>query len=103
MAILLGHGSRHEGAISPTLSMGYDTVPKDSGSSVFNNSESIMQQHEQDYTCVEPSGYISEAHKRPCNALQELSITYFGLPEEELVICWLTKTERTKNKCLFNC
>ena len=28
MAIFLGHGSRHEGAISPTLSMGYDTVPK---------------------------------------------------------------------------
>ena len=30
MAIFLGHGSRHEGAISPTLSMGYDTVPKPS-------------------------------------------------------------------------
>ena len=55
-------------------------------SSVFMNLESIMQQQERDYTCVQPPEYISEEHKRPCNALQELSITYFGLPEEELMI-----------------
>ena len=34
MAIFLGHGSRHEGAISPTLSMGYDTVPSNNESAV---------------------------------------------------------------------
>ena len=49
-------------------------------------SEATLQQQELDYTCVQPPDFISEEHKRPCNALQDLSITYFGLPEMNLVL-----------------
>jgi hypothetical protein len=44
-------------------------------------SETTLQQQDMDYTCVQPPDFISEEHKRPCNALQDLSITYFGLPD----------------------
>ena len=48
-------------------------------------SETTLQQQDMDYTCVQPPDFVSEEHKRPCNALQDLSITYlityFGLPD----------------------
>jgi hypothetical protein len=44
-------------------------------------SETALQQQDMDYTCVKPPDFISEEHKRPCNALQDLSITHFELPD----------------------
>ena len=40
-------------------------------------SEATLQQQELNYTRVHPQEFITEEHKRPCNALQDLSITYF--------------------------
>ena len=44
-------------------------------------SEATLQQQDLDYTCVHSPVFTSEEHRRPCNALQDLSITYFELPD----------------------
>ena len=44
-------------------------------------SETTLQQQDMAYTCVQPPDFISKEHKHPCNALQDLSLTYFGLPD----------------------
>ena len=44
-------------------------------------SEATLQQQDLDYTCVHSPVFTSEEHSRPCNALQDLSITYFELPD----------------------